>query len=96
VGSEHQKIKARLTTAHPIPEKPGLLINSTVGHRGTREVILALLGEISPLGLSKFGSNLGSIDRDSGLSNAERIDNLKVDRRSKNPLAFGQRSVNLI
>ena len=47
---------------------------------GNKERNLLKLGEISPLGLSKLSSKLGSVKRVFGLSNAERIGNLKVDR----------------
>ena len=47
---------------------------------GNKERNLLKLGEISPLGLSKLSSKLGSVERVFGLSNAERIGNLKVDR----------------
>lgn len=53
-------------------------LRCTVGHTERREVILAILGEISPLGLFKLGSKLGSIERVLGLSIAERMDSLKV------------------
>jgi hypothetical protein len=48
------------------------------GAHGNKERNLLKLGEISPLGLSKLGEKLGSIERVFGLSNAERIGNLKV------------------
>jgi hypothetical protein len=48
------------------------------GAHGNKERNLLKLGEISPLGLSKLYSKLGSIEPVFGLSNAERIGNLKV------------------
>ncbi len=53
-------------------------LRCTVGHTERREVILAILGEISPLGLFKLDSKLGSIERVLGLSIAERMDSLKA------------------
>lgn len=48
----------------------------TKAPRGTRGKILRKLEEISPLGLSKLDSVLGSIERVSGLSTAARIGNV--------------------
>ena len=47
--------------------------------QGTTKYSSTLL-EIDPLGLSKLGSILGSIERVFGLSNAVRIVNFKVSR----------------
>jgi hypothetical protein len=57
-----------------------LLIRVYRGAHGNKRRNPPKLGEISPLGLSKLDSKLGSIERVFGLSNAERIGNLKVDR----------------
>ena len=66
------------------------------GAHGNKERNLWKLGEISPLGLSKLGEKLGSIERVFGLSNAERIGNLKVYLWTKNPHAFKLGSVKIL
>jgi len=48
------------------------------GTHGNKERNLLKLGDRSPRSLSKLCSKLGSIERVFGLSNAERIGNLKV------------------
>jgi hypothetical protein len=48
------------------------------GAHGNKRSDSLTLGEISPLGLFKLGSKLGSIERVLGLSIAERMDSLKV------------------
>lgn len=58
------------------------------GAHGNKERNLLKLGEISPRSLSKLCSKLGSIERVFGLSNAERIGNLKVYLWTKNPHAL--------
>jgi hypothetical protein len=51
-------------------------------YRGTqgREVILAIIVDISPRLLFKLDSKEGALERVLGLSIAERMDSLKVDK----------------
>src|SRR4028118_860114 len=59
----------------------------------TLSVSTRTLRETSPLGLSKLGSTLGSIERVFGLNIAARIGNCKVCRGTKNLRTFRAESV---
>ena len=79
-GENHDKHSRDSQRALTTRKIKNLLIKVYRRAYGNKERNLLKLGEISPLGLSKLGSKLSSIERVFGLSNAERIGNLKVYR----------------
>jgi hypothetical protein len=79
-GENHDKHSWGSQRAPTTRKTKNLLIKAYRRAYGNKEKNLLKLGEISPLGLSKLSSKFGSIERVFGLSNAERIGNLKVDR----------------
>lgn len=80
MGGENHDKHSRVANVHPIPEKLKTASQVYRGAQVNKGINLLKLGEISPLGLSKLGLKLGSIELVFGLSNAVRMDSLKVYR----------------